>query len=141
MLRYRVEGNGPPLLLIHGWGVTFAIWQDLAPLLGSHFQLIMIEQPGVGGSPMVEPQQPYYQACAEGIEEVRRELGIEQWSLLAYSTGTRAAEAYIQRYPQAITSAVFLCPIYLPEIWAFFLRLLATPHPQMLTHWVFSDWR
>jgi pimeloyl-ACP methyl ester carboxylesterase len=141
MLHYRVEGNGPPLLMIHGWGVTFAIWQTLAPLLNTHFQLIMVELPGVGDSPMFEPEQPYYQACAEEIEAVRQELGITQWSLLAYSTGTRAAEAYVQRYPQTIRDVVFLCPIYLPEIWAFFLRLLATPHPQMLTQWVFSDWR
>ena len=52
MLRYRLEGNGAtPLLLIHGWGVTYSVWQNLAPLLTPHFQLIMIELPGIGGSP------------------------------------------------------------------------------------------
>ncbi len=141
LLRYRLEGSGPPLLLIHGWGVTFAIWQNLAPLLTPYFQLIMIELPGVGGSPAVESQKPYYQACAEAIEEVRQELGIEQWAILAYSSGTRAAEAYVQRYPQSITHAIFLCPIYLPEIWSLFVRLLGTPHPATLTQWVFSEWR
>jgi len=141
MLCYQLAGNGTPLLLIHGWGVTYAIWQNLAPLLTPYFQLIMIELPGVGGSPEVDPDKPYYQACAEAIEEVRQELGIKQWSLLAYSSGTRAAEAYLQSYPQAILQAVFLCPIYLPEIWAFFLRLLDTAHPQTLTQWIFSDWR
>jgi len=141
MLCYRRAGNGAPLLLIHGWGVTYAVWQNLAPLLTPYCQLIMIELPGVGGSPEVDPDKPYYQACAEAIEEVRQELGIEQWSLLAYSSGTRAAEAYLQCYPQSILSAIFLCPIYLQEIWAFFVRLLDTPHPQTLTQWIFSDWR
>jgi pimeloyl-ACP methyl ester carboxylesterase len=142
MLRYRLEGSGAtPLLLIHGWGVTYAIWQILAPLLTPYFQLIMIELPGVGGSPETEPQKPYYEACAEAIDEVRNALGIEQWSLLAYSSGTRAAEAYVRRYPQTITRAVFLCPIYLQEIWSFFLRLLDAPHPQTLNEWMLSDWR
>src|SRR5579884_3448678 len=141
MLRYRLEGNGLPLLLIHGWGVTYAIWQNLAPLLTPYFQLIMIELPGIGDSPEVDPEKPYYQACAEAIEEVRQALGIKQWSLLAYSSGTRAAEAYLQCYPQSISQAAFLCPIYLQEIWAFFLRLLDTPHPQTLIHWILSDWR
>jgi pimeloyl-ACP methyl ester carboxylesterase len=142
MLRYRLEGSGAtPLLLIHGWGVTYSIWQNLAPLLTPYFQLIMIELPGVGGSPETDPQKPYYEACAEAIDEVRYALGIEQWSLLAYSAGTRAAEAYVRRYPQTITRAVLLCPVYLPEIWSFFLRLLDTPHPQTLNEWVLSDWR
>jgi pimeloyl-ACP methyl ester carboxylesterase len=141
MLCYRLAGNGTPLLLIHGWGVTYAIWQNLVPLLTPHFQVIMIELPGVGSSPEVDPSKPYYQACAEAIEEVRQELGIKQWSLLAYSSGTRAAEAYLQCYPQSILQAAFLCPIYLQEIWAFFLRLLDTPYPQILTQWIFSDWR
>ncbi|HEY4032946.1 MAG TPA: alpha/beta hydrolase [Ktedonobacteraceae bacterium] len=141
MLCYRRAGNGTPLLLIHGWGVTYAIWQNLAPLLTPYFQLIMIELPGVGGSQEVDPDKPYYQACAEAIEEVRQELGIKQWSILAYSSGTRAAEAYLQCYPQSISQAVFLCPIYLQEIWAFFLHLLETTRPQTLTQWIFSDWR
>jgi pimeloyl-ACP methyl ester carboxylesterase len=141
MLCYRLTGNGRPLLLIHGWGVTYAIWQNLAPLLTPYFQLIMIELPGVGGSPEVDPDTPYYQACAEAIEEVRQELDIKQWSLLAYSSGTRAAEAYLQCYPQSISQTAFLCPIYLQEIWAFFVRLLDTPHPQILTQWILSDWR
>ncbi len=142
MLRYRVEGSeGTPLLLIHGWGVTYSIWQNLAPLLTPYFQLIMVELPGIGGSPEADPQKPYYESCAEAIDEVRNALGIEQWSLLAYSSGTRAAEAYVRRYPQTVTRVVFLCPVYLQEVWSLLLRLLDAPHPQTLNEWFLSDWR
>ncbi len=141
MLRYRIEGTGTPLLLIHGWGVTYTIWQNLAPLLRPHFQLIMIELPGVGGSPPPDPRLSYYDYCAEALEEVRRELGLPHWYLLSYSSGTRAAEAYIQHYPNSIVRAVFLCPIYLQEIWAVFLRLMGKPRSTTLTQWIFSDWR
>jgi pimeloyl-ACP methyl ester carboxylesterase len=142
MLHYRLEGSGAPILLIHGWGVTYTIWQNLAPLLKLHFQLVMIELPGVGGSSEIDPRQPYYPSCAEAIEEVRQALGIEQWAILAYSTGTRAAEAYIQRYPERITRAVFLCPIYLNEICSLGVRFLVTTHnSQTFTNWLFSDWR
>ncbi|HTK12067.1 MAG TPA: alpha/beta hydrolase [Ktedonobacteraceae bacterium] len=145
MLRYRLEGNGPPLLLIHGWGVTYTVWQKLLPLLKPHFQIIMIELPGNGGSPDVDSDIPYYPACAETIDEVRQHLGIEQWSILAYSSGTRAAEAYIQRYPQQVTRVVFLCPIYLTELCSLALRVLDNTRPrptfEPLTQWLFSDWR
>jgi pimeloyl-ACP methyl ester carboxylesterase len=141
MLSYRIEGYGSPLLLIHGWGVTYATWDNLAPLLTPYFQLIMIELPGIGGSPQVKPGKPYYQACAEEIEEVRLALGIEKWSLLAYSSGTRAAEAYVQRYPAAVQSAIFLCPIYLVEIWTLFLHLLDNTQNLTIRHWILSHWR
>jgi pimeloyl-ACP methyl ester carboxylesterase len=140
MLRYRLEGNGPPLLFIHGWGVTYTVWQKLLPLLRPHFQIIMIELPGNGGSPDVDSGMPYYPACAATIEEVRLRLGIERWSILAYSSGTRAAEAYIQRYPQQVTRAVFLCPTYLTELWSLALKVLDNAQPR-LTEWLFSDWR
>ncbi len=141
MLRYRLEGSGPPLLLIHGWGVTYTIWQNLAPLLSPHFRLIMVELPGLGGSPQVSTGQPYYSACAEALEELRHALGIEQWAVLAYSTGTRAAEAYMQRDAQAITHAIFLCPTYVQEIWSLLIGVLDTTHPVLLTQWFLSDWR
>ncbi|MBE3557655.1 MAG: alpha/beta hydrolase [Ktedonobacteraceae bacterium] len=144
MLHYRLEGSGPPLLLIHGWGVTYAIWQNLAPLLRTHFQLIMIELPGIGHSPGVDPHMPYYPACAEAIEEVRQFLGFEQWSVLAYSAGTRAAEAYVQRYPQHVTRAVLLCPVRLRGIHSFAVYLLDTVRASWsvpLKRWILSDWR
>jgi pimeloyl-ACP methyl ester carboxylesterase len=141
MLSYRLEGSGLPLLLIHGWGVTYATWENLAPLLTPYFQLIMIELPGLGGSREIDRNRPYYPACAEAIEELRQSLGIEKWSLLAYSSGTRVAEAYVQRYPQSIERAIFLCPIYLVELWTFFLHLLEnTPQPT-IRQWVLSNWR
>ena len=71
MLRYKIEGSGSPLLLVHGWGVTYGVWKNLIPLLKSHFQLIIIELPGVGSSPGVERDKAYYPACAEAIEKVR----------------------------------------------------------------------
>jgi pimeloyl-ACP methyl ester carboxylesterase len=143
MLAYRREGSGPPLLLIHGWGVRYTIWKNLAPLLRPHFSLIMVELPGVGGSPPPDPDQPYYPACADRIDEVRQHLGIEQWALLAYSSGTRAAEAYVQRYPKRVSRVVFLCPAYLTELSALGLRLawwVENTRPE-LTGWVLSDWR
>ncbi len=130
-----------PLLLIHGWGVTYATWDNLAPLLTPHFQLIMIELPGIGGSPEIAHDKPYYPVCAEAIEELRQSLGIEKWSLLAYSSGTRAAEAYIQRYPHSIERAIFLCPIYLAEIWTLLLHVVDnTPQPTIM-QWFLSNWR
>lgn len=143
MLPYLVEGSGHPLLLIHGWGVTYKVWQKLVPLLAPHFQLILVELPGVGGASEIMPAKPYYQACAEALEELRVTLGIERWALLAYSTGTRVGEAYVGCYPQRVTRAVFLCPIYLRRPWTMALHTeqwIDTRH-EALANWIISGWR
>lgn len=143
MLPYQVEGSGHPLLLIHGWGVTYAVWRNLAPLLTPHFQLILVELPGLGAACEIVPARPYYSACAGDLEELRIALGIEQWSILAYSTGTRAGEAYIQLYPQHVDRAIFLCPLYLRSAWktALDIEQWIDLKSSALASWMLSGWR
>src|SRR5260370_38205133 len=117
MLPFRVEGSVHPLLLIHGWGVTYTVWQKLVPLLAPHFQLILVELPGVGAASEVMPAKPYYQACSEALEELRMTMGIERWAILAYSTGTRVGESYAQPYPRRAARAVFVCPLSRHRAW------------------------
>jgi pimeloyl-ACP methyl ester carboxylesterase len=122
---YRIEGEGPPLLLIHGMGVTFTIWRNLAPLLKSHYKLIMVEMPGHGTSPALPPNTNYYQGSAERLEEFRCELGIDKWSVLGYSMGSWVAHAYVQRYIQHVSSVIFLCPGSVNPLWSLSLNSLA----------------
>lgn len=82
-------------------------------------------------------------ACAEKLEELRAALDIEQWAMLAYSTGTRAGEAYIQRYPQRVERAVFLCPLYLRIAWKIALdgEQWIDSWSSKLANWILSGWR
>ncbi len=143
MLPYQLAGSGHPLLLIHGWGVTHAIWCKLVPLLAPHFQLILVELSGTDAVREVKPGKSYYPACAEALEELRMALGIEQWAVLAYSTGTRVCEAYVQQYPQRVTRAVFLCPLYLHRPWKIALEIMQWTDSRRLAvgNWFLSGWR
>jgi pimeloyl-ACP methyl ester carboxylesterase len=143
MLPYRLEGCGHPLLLIHGWGVTYAVWHKLVPLLAPYFQLILVELPGAGAMSDVVFDTPYYPTCAEALEELRVALGIEQWAILAYSTGTRVGEAYVQQYPQYVSRAVFLCPICLRKPLKMLHRNLLRIDAKRsdVVNWILSGWR
>lgn len=143
MLNYQIEGDGPPLLLVHGFGVSYPIWQALAPLLREHFQLVMVELPGIGQSPPATTLSAYYAECAERLVEVREAVGLERWAVLGYSSGTRAAEAYIQRDAAHVIRAAFLCPAYVSRLKALGLRLgvrLDHRWPRFGS-WILSDWR
>src|SRR5215468_2006467 len=46
----RSGGNGPPLLLLHGYPQTNVMWHRVAPALAAHFTLIIPDLPGYGWS-------------------------------------------------------------------------------------------
>ena len=142
-LNYRVEGNGTPLLLVHGFGISFNIWKNLAPLLRKHHTLVMAELPGIGESPMPAAGQTYLQAAIEGIEQVRLAVGFEKWDVLGYSTGSRIAEAYVQRYAPHVGCAIFLCPARVEVIKLLSLKIgfWIDGFLPATGDWILSGWR
>lgn len=122
MLAYEVDGRGPSLLLIHGFGISFTIWNELRPLLSDHFTLIMVELPGIGRTPPPAPGCDYLDEATEGIEQVRRHLGINSWRVLSYSSGTRTAEYYLKLHGDKVEYAAFLCPVETRPLTAALLR-------------------
>ena len=49
-LAVDIKGEGPALVLLHGWGMHSAIWSDVVPLLTGHFRLYLVDLPGHGDS-------------------------------------------------------------------------------------------
>ncbi len=143
MLSYRAEGNGPALLLVHGFGISFNIWQQLRPLLSPHFRLVMVELPGIGASPLPLAGQAYLDASLEGIEQVRRALGIHKWAVLGYSSGSRIAEVYVSAHAGHVSRAVFLCPVTVDSHKRRGLRLglWLDEHAPAFGDWILSGWR
>lgn len=142
-LNYRIVGDGAPLLLIHGMGVSFSIWDNLIPQLSPYYKLIMIELPGHGHSPEPPEDASYYAASAEEIEALRRALQIPYWDILGYSVGAWVAQAYGQRYPERINHLMILCPavLSLPG-WASMRNLVwIDRHAPAFGSWMLSGWR
>lgn len=147
MLGYRVQGDGPPLLLIHGWGVSYSAWDLLAPLLARHFTLITVDLMGIGADTARPATATYYEAAADALEELRESLGLARWSVFSYSVGTRVGATYLRKYPQRVARAVYLCPIRTRSLWAaiqpparWMRRVNRRPLTQLQT-WLLSGWR
>jgi pimeloyl-ACP methyl ester carboxylesterase len=107
--------------MVHGFGISFSIWENLLPFLTPNFSLIMVELPGIGKSPIPD-EMNYLDAAVYGIEAVRAELKIEKWCVLSYSSGTRVAEYYVRLEPQRIERIVYLCPVQVQTYKAIGLR-------------------
>lgn len=143
MINYKIVGKGPWLVLIHGFGISFDIWKNLEPLLAQRFQLIQVELPGLGESPLPQPEQPYFERCAEEVERLRQALGIERWAMLCYSMGARVGEAYMGQNAEHVSQVIYLCPVYTHPIKAYGLRFALRIDQRWPStgDWVLSGWR
>ncbi len=142
-IHYQISGEGPVLVLVHGMGVTFTIWQQLAPLLSPYYKLVQVELPGNGASAPLPQGQDYYQGSAAALEELRLELGLDRWNLLGYSLGGWVVQTYLQRWPQHVEQAIFLCPAITKPFWANNLNNLRKIDSRWpaVGNWLLSGWR
>ncbi len=54
----KQQGQGKPLILLHGWGFNSEIWNDIAIELAHNWKVYQVDLPGHGKSPMVEYSLP-----------------------------------------------------------------------------------
>lgn len=100
---YSVEGDGPPLFLIHGIGASRHSWDGLVGHLKAEFRCISYDLRGHGKSPM--PPPPYaLDDLVEDLEALRAELGIERAHFAGHSLGGMIGPAYARRYPERVLS-------------------------------------
>jgi len=84
--RYVAEGNGPPVLLIHGLGEFLEVWsRNIAPL-GEYLSVYAVDLPGHGlsGKPLTSYTLDF---ASEFIVHFMQALGIEHASLVGHSLG------------------------------------------------------
>lgn len=55
-LWHQTTGEGPPLLLVHGWGMNASVWQPWLQQLNKEFQVTCVELPGHGHSDLQNDQ-------------------------------------------------------------------------------------
>src|SRR5262245_35016307 len=91
----RTGGEGPPLLLLHGYPQTNVMWHRVAPALAQHFSLIIPDLPGYGWSeaPQADAEYAPYtkRAMAAAMVETMAALGHVRFRLAGHDRGGRVA--------------------------------------------------
>jgi len=100
---YSVEGNGPPLFLIHGIGAARNTWAKLMPLLVPHFTVVSYDLRGHGNSPLPEGEFGLDDLVAD-LEHIRLQTGFEQAHFAGHSLGGMIGPAYARAYPLRVLS-------------------------------------
>jgi pimeloyl-ACP methyl ester carboxylesterase len=101
-LRWRIEGSGPPLVLLHGWPLDLAYFEPAIPLLAPHFTLLRFDRRGFGLSTGL----PDIHRNVDDLRAVLDAAGIDRPVLLGMSQGARLALHFAHRLPARVRALV-----------------------------------
>ena len=86
-IHYRIYGEGPPLVMLHGLASSSVDWFPVTPMLADSHQLILIDLRGHGLSSLPRNRDYAIRRMAEDVWEILDHLGLEQTSMLGLSLG------------------------------------------------------
>lgn len=110
------EGSGPPVLLVHGFPTSRALWKDVAPrLIAAGMRVLAPDLAGYGDSPTAPDVG--MESQAGWLLDLLDERGVEEVSLVAHDVGAAAAQILTVRAPSRVRSLVLMDGVYETE-WA-----------------------
>jgi len=111
-ISYLIGGNGPPLLLLHGFPQTKAIWSQVAPELAKHFTVVAADLRGYGASskPHGKADHSTYskRSMAADQHALMKSLGLNQFFLLGHDRGGRVSHRLAMDFPESVSRLMVL---------------------------------
>lgn len=102
---YELQGDGPPVLLLHGFPQTRAMWRRIAPVLAAQFTVVSADLRGYGGSGKPETVAAHsFRAMASDQVGLMRSLGFERFHAVGHDRGGRTVHRMALDNPEAVMS-------------------------------------
>lgn len=99
-----IGGEGPALVLVHGWPETWYAWRLLMPELAKRYTVIAPDQRGIGLSERAESGYDSTTLAADVIGVVDA-LGIDRFAIAGHDTGFIVAYALVADHPERVDRA------------------------------------
>jgi 2-succinyl-6-hydroxy-2,4-cyclohexadiene-1-carboxylate synthase len=101
------SGDGPPLVLLHGFTGSASSWKSHILIFEKRFQVFAIDLLGHGGSDApADPLRYRMERCVEDLVSVFDQLGLGRVNLLGYSMGGRVALHVAAAHPDRVRALV-----------------------------------
>ncbi len=106
-LHYVRGGNGPAIILLHGFPEDWYAYHRIMPQLAKQFTVVAVDLRGVGGS---IPSEGGYDAAnmAEDVHQLAEHLHLDHIYVVGHDIGGMVAYAFVRRYPETCRGAMLL---------------------------------
>jgi haloacetate dehalogenase len=147
-LSWGPRGVGPPLLLLHGYPQTHAMWHKVAPRLAQRYDVVAADLRGYGdsGKPESPPDHAPYAKRAMAADQVAlmRSLGHETFFLAGHDRGARVAHRLAVDHADAVRAIAVLdiaptlamyektTEAFARAYWHWFFLILPAPVPEKM---------
>ncbi|MDJ1014896.1 MAG: alpha/beta hydrolase [Paracoccaceae bacterium] len=136
-IAYDVAGTGPPVLLLHGFPQTRALWAEVAPRLARHYTVVTPDLRGYGESakpPAGDNLVAYsFRAMAADQLGLMTALGFDRFHLVGHDRGGRTSYRMALDAPDAVASLTVMDIVPTDTLVAEF----AYPVSKAYFHWSF----
>ncbi|MCI4662778.1 MAG: alpha/beta hydrolase [Neomegalonema sp.] len=133
-IHYRAGGEGPPLLLLHGFPQTGAMWAPVAQQLAEHFHVIIPDLRGYGRSSAPQGSSAMTKrVMASDMIALMKAHGHKRFSIAGHDRGGRVAYRLALDAPEAVERLVILD--ILPTI--CYWEALDRDFAMKIYHWTF----
>lgn len=114
-IRYLREGSGPPMLLLHGSGMSSTTWRHNIGSLSEYFSLYAPNLPYPGETPVSHSSRHTADNCTEALYHLMSALDIDRAHVVGDSFGGIVAALLSHRYPEKVHRLVLINTVGLRE--------------------------
>jgi len=133
----RVGGSGPPVLMLHGYPQTHAMFHKIAPDLARNFTVVVPDLRGYGDSscPANDPDNFTYskRAMGQDMVHVMQALGFTLFNVVGHDRGGRVAYRMALDYPERVQRLAVLDIVPTHAMW----HGLSVDLAMKVYHWLF----
>jgi pimeloyl-ACP methyl ester carboxylesterase len=113
-IHYLSAGQGPAVILLHGYTQTSRMWRPLMPRLAEKFTVIAPDLPGIGDSEIPKTGLDM-KTSAIRIHALARSLGVQKARVVGHDIGLMVAYAYAAQFPAEVEKLVVM-DAFLPGV-------------------------
>ncbi len=133
-MHYIEEGEGDPILFLHGNPTSSYLWRNIIPYLTGKGRCIAPDLIGMGKSDKPDIPYRFFDHYAY-LEEFIEKLGLEKITLVIHDWGSGLGFHYAAEHPEKIKGIAFMEAIFRPTKWSAFpagykigFQLMRTPY-------------
>ncbi len=136
-INYQIGGDGPPVLMLHGFPQSLAMWAEVAPQLATNFTVICADLRGYGDSgkptPLPDCTNYSFTEMAKDNRGLMQSEGFERFHIIGHDRGARTAHRLAKNHPEAVKT---LCVMDIAPTYNMFM---STNHhiAKAYWHWYF----